>query len=174
MECPPNFQPFQGRCIFQYTEDHQCCNEKLLCDENKINQLNICEYNGEKYHVGERFEAEMFHECLCTENFKNVTAVANPDCEKRRCGLRIHNSDKLNRGCLPVFYRDRPSCPIEWICPEDVTSTVDPGEGLLGHGEYCAFGDQKMKLGSQFEHDDNTCECSVPPIATCWKTENSS
>lgn len=56
------------------------------------------------------------HNCLCTENFNNLTAVeANPACHKINCGMELR-IDEIKSGCVPVYWKTPTCCPIEYKC----------------------------------------------------------
>lgn len=61
-------------------------------------------------------EGESCHNCLCTENFNNLTAVEqNSDCRKINCGIGL-KINSIKSGCVPVYYNSPTCCPIEYKC----------------------------------------------------------
>lgn len=88
-------------------------------DRAEISKLKKCYLNGKRYHLDEKIypETDVYpdrcHECLCTEDFDNTTAItANKNCLKIDCEVSIIFDIGLRRGCAPVF--DKHSCCVSY------------------------------------------------------------
>lgn len=90
----------------------------MFIEQAKIDQMTKCHFEGETYHLNQRFypkNAECYH-CLCLEGFNNGTAVEeNSCCEKIDCGMEVRHLNDIRNGCVPVYYESG-CCPIEIKC----------------------------------------------------------
>lgn len=86
-------------------------------EEEEIEALAQCKYDGEIYLEGEKFypEKEKCHSCICKANFDTSTIRDNPNCREIDCGIELRYFQELRNGCIPVYYEDR-CCPTDWKC----------------------------------------------------------
>lgn len=172
VECPEHFNVRRNPdCVNQYKDAKQCCRSGESCGQARTS-LGQCEFEGKTYRVGEKMypEGGSCHNCLCTENFNNLTAVEqNPDCRKINCGIGL-KLNSIRKGCIPVYYNTPTCCPIEYKCPseDDAIESSPTADGK----STCTFGDLTFKRGDKLKTGDKcmNCECSIPPYLTCVKT----
>lgn len=94
-----------------------CCSTGKLCNDDFKN-TDKCFFEGKEYFVGQKMYPKNLkcHSCLCVSGFDNSTIVGNPNCKEVQCGFYLHYSDRLYKGCIPVYYGDNTCCPIDWRC----------------------------------------------------------
>lgn len=104
--------------FFIFTFIHKPLTMILPIDEEEIEALAQCKYDGEIYLEGEKFypEKERCHSCICNRDFDAETPIRNnTHCREIDCGIELRNFQELRNGCIPVYYEDR-CCPTDWKC----------------------------------------------------------
>lgn len=88
-------------------------------EEQEIEELAQCKYDGEIYLEGEKFypESEKCWSCICKPDFNTSMIIGNPNCTEIDCGIELRNFQELRKGCIPIYYEDR-CCPTDWKCRE--------------------------------------------------------
>lgn len=91
----------------------------LNLEEQEIEELAQCKYDGEIYLEGEKFypESEKCWSCICKPDFNTSMIIGNPNCTEIDCGIELRNFQELRKGCIPIYYEDR-CCPTDWKCRE--------------------------------------------------------
>lgn len=86
-------------------------------EEQEIEELAQCKYDGEIYLEGEKFypEKEKCWSCICKPGFNDSTIIGNPNCREIDCGIELRYFQELRKGCIPIYYEDR-CCPTDWKC----------------------------------------------------------
>ncbi|XP_039453080.1 kielin/chordin-like protein [Culex pipiens pallens] len=174
IDCPEFFGPKED-CIYQY-EKGQCCSSGApVCGEDKIEQLAECYFEGELYREGQKMypTEESCYSCHCQKGFDNSTVVGNPHCQEVNCGIELRSSERLARGCIPVYFGNDRCCPISWRCPEDKDTVIVEGrrgaEEVTDPKMQCKFGKLTMGVGDSISSEDKcvSCKCTVPPMPHC-------
>lgn len=121
VECPEYLrQASQPNCIGQYSKD-ECCIQKQLCDAEK-EALPRCSNKGKTYYKNQRITSDHYldncYTCLCDENFSNSTELLSnsKSCKKINCGLELRHLKEAQKGCAPIYLREKACCPISWKC----------------------------------------------------------
>lgn len=85
--------------------------------QNTTAETTKCEWKGSTYLEGEKFypDEEPCKTCICKKGFDGT--LNGPWCKQATCGIELHYTNYLARGCAPVFYKST-CCPIEWRCRE--------------------------------------------------------
>uniref|UniRef100_A0A1B6E6B8 VWFC domain-containing protein n=1 Tax=Clastoptera arizonana TaxID=38151 RepID=A0A1B6E6B8_9HEMI len=126
-ECPELFEgpPAEG-CIRQYSSLNECCSSKTYCPEEKA-AVTKCTYKGEEYIEGQKIypEDEPCKECICSAGFNGT--LSEPWCKTISCGYDLHYGARIAEGCVPVLYKEKSCCPIDWKCPSDGEFRITPG-----------------------------------------------
>lgn len=87
--------------------------------EDKVNELAKCELEGKTYTEGEKMypESSSCHTCLCTKDFNSSVPIeSNKYCKKVDCGIELRNLNRLQDGCVPIYYGKSDCCPIGFRC----------------------------------------------------------
>lgn len=111
---------FSYRIFWLRAPDTYWLNEFFFyTDENEIGKLPKCFFGDNVYRLGEKFDpvSHSCHECLCTADFDNVTAVPdNVNCRRINCGIAILEARHIRDGCVPIYYGHDRCCPIDSRC----------------------------------------------------------
>lgn len=128
--------------------------------------------DGTTYKEGERFSPKnTCLNCVCDKGFNGK--YEEKFCVKKICAVEIHDSDKLDGNCAPIYYEENKCCPDGWVCPNG-KEVIENGEGKSEVS--CKFGDKILKIGDKFKtkyqrwsgnEGDVDCQCEVPPFVTC-------
>lgn len=87
--------------------------------EDKLKELTKCELEGKTYTEGEKMYPEdaSCHTCLCTKDFNSSVPIeSNQNCKKVDCGIELRNLNRLQSGCVPVYFGASDCCPIDYRC----------------------------------------------------------
>ncbi|XP_034245830.1 kielin/chordin-like protein [Thrips palmi] len=177
IECPSLFNPslIPEGCVATYSMD-KCCSDGVLCQQNTTAETAKCEWKGETYLEGQKFypDEEPCKTCICKRGFDGT--LNGPWCKEATCGLELHHTRDLARGCAPVFWKST-CCPIEWRCPaeDDVVvaavTTKNPAPAEADAAS-CKWGSLTLRRGDGLSAPKSggaceTCRCDVPPHVTC-------
>lgn len=180
IECPTLFNPslIPEGCVATYS-GNKCCSDGVLCQHNVTADTAKCEWGGKTYLEGQKFypDEEPCKVCTCRKGYDGT--LAGPWCSKVTCGLELHHSGDLAKGCAPVFHDSSKCCPIEWRCPseDDVVVAAATGkapgpESPSAPAATCKWGSLTLKPGESVaaakrEASCKRCRCDVPPHVTC-------
>lgn len=191
VECPSLFRGPEPGCRPLYRPG-ECCNYGEDCSERDSLQSEIsqtsddaatttiapaghtCEADGKSYLEGDRmfFKQHQCQTCVCGADY---IGPYGPGCRALNCGYDFRYIDRIARGCVPVFYKQR-CCPISFICPGDSQIAEDQnGSNPDGASDnVCSFADTVVAIGHQLATKEAkvTCTCNTPPDITCVQTEN--
>ena len=117
------------------------------------------------------------YHCLCTKDFEDKPVAENKNCKKIDCGMTLRKASMLQRGCIPIYYKNDRCCPIEFKCPtlKDELIKSPVRSAVLDEAEQqCIYGKIKMNVGDEIKHDDEcvTCKCTTPPMLHCIQRKN--
>ncbi|KAJ6647708.1 hypothetical protein Bhyg_02931, partial [Pseudolycoriella hygida] len=182
VDCPENFgfeEP--DDCVYQYSLD-KCCNVNKVCGEEKLNNLHKCELDGKTYNEGEKMypESSTCHTCLCKKGFNNSIPIeSNENCKKADCGIELRNLNRLQNGCVPIYFGSSDCCPIDFRCPS-TKDEVMPIEGRSDVDDVpaekaCKYGDHILNIGQSLNSLEDKCvecTCKQPPMVECVKQSN--
>lgn len=118
IECPDLFNRPPEDCVLQYSHD-KCCSDSMVCGKVEVDKLHKCHYRGMDYSKGQKIYPNDFpcYQCICDEKFDNSTMIsANEQCRKIDCGIELRYLERLQKGCVPVYFGDNGCCPIEFKC----------------------------------------------------------
>eukprot|EP00095_Tigriopus_kingsejongensis_P004259 maker-scaffold1645_size32249-snap-gene-0.5 protein:Tk04259 transcript:maker-scaffold1645_size32249-snap-gene-0.5-mRNA-1 annotation:"hypothetical protein DAPPUDRAFT_304363" len=113
------------KCRPLYEDKNQCCSSALVCDE-ELESLSKCHIGNQTLSHGEvmRIPEDPCMSCVCKEGFTEDKIGKDEFCHKTDC-YSAFNSDRLLRGCQPVFRKSQ-CCPTDWVCPEDSQTPLVP------------------------------------------------
>lgn len=99
----------------------------LSAGEDKVKELAKCELEGKTYKEGEKIypENSSCHTCLCTKGFNSSVPIeSNKDCKKVDCGIELRNLNRLQSGCVPIYYGKSDCCPIDFRCRKSASFSI--------------------------------------------------
>lgn len=179
IECPDLFRAPDADCVQQYSLD-KCCSVSSVCGEANVAQLHKCHYRGQEYHKGQRIYPNNApcYSCICDEEFDNSTLIKlNANCKKIDCGIELRNLDRLQKGCVPVYFGEDSCCPIQFRCPK-TTDEVVPIEGrseiIDDPDMICKYNELTLRRGEMLNSDEKCieCSCKTPPMVNCHRRPN--
>lgn len=179
VECPTLFNPslIPEGCVATYSTE-KCCSDGILCPQNTTAETTKCEWKGKTYLEGEKFypeEEAPCKTCICQKGFDGT--LNGPWCKEVTCGLELHYTNYITKGCAPVFYGKSKCCPIEWRCPADddvVVAVATSKNPVDPEAPTCKWGPLTLKQGESLVPTPKSgpgpcqrCRCEVPPHVTC-------
>lgn len=166
-------------------------------DEKEIAKLPMCFSGDSAYYLGQTFNptSHPCHECICTEDYDNVTAIEeNANCIRLDCGIELEISSHIREGCVPIYFGEKDCCPISYKCRKWIVIFIKTEMNINGHScrltatdedeimenesepimndpndSACSFGKLWLQVGQQLDMDAKTleCKCIIPPMITC-------
>jgi hypothetical protein len=61
-------------------------------------------------------ESDPCYACLCQKDFDNSSIATNNNCQKINCGIQLNSLHYIQKGCIPIYLKDKACCPIDWKC----------------------------------------------------------
>ncbi|KAE8749699.1 hypothetical protein FOCC_FOCC003686 [Frankliniella occidentalis] len=145
------------------TKPGECCPTSYDCGpQNTTAETTKCEWKGKTYLEGEKFypeEEAPCKTCICQKGFDGT--LNGPWCKEVTCGLELHYTNYITKGCAPVFYGKSKCCPIEWRCLDPEAPTCKWGPLTLKQGE------SLVPTPKSGPGPCQRCRCEVPPHVTC-------
>ncbi|CAO1442834.1 unnamed protein product [Diamesa tonsa] len=112
------------------------------------------------------------YHCLCAKGFEDKPAAENKNCKKIDCGMTLRRAGMLQRGCIPIYFKNDRCCPIEFKCPTIKDEIIESAVRSVvsdDDKQQCIYGKIKMNVGDEIKHENKcvTCKCTVPPMPHC-------
>ncbi|KYN12308.1 hypothetical protein ALC57_15539, partial [Trachymyrmex cornetzi] len=159
-----------------------CCKNPTEICPAKLEDIPICDINGQTYLDGESFivDEEPDLICICQPGYEGINVP--PFCIKPNHSPCRHpafsHDDYFRRNCAPVYddYAEKNPCYLTILChvPGDVV--IPSRLPFIMDNDWsnmCIFGNLLLHIGDRLEPSQDyttfciNCICEVPPVLTC-------